>query len=159
MKSKQLQIRVTPAELNLIKHYAHNADMSVSEWVLSEILSAEQEKFRAIVAAIPTDRSYAFAELNEFLESLSPQRFAKAVARPPQDSLSPYEANYLAALVQYAAERKESRSPEWTREIAPLLEPHFASALKSLRLHLLRASPPAFKSRNIFIDSSLGDRV
>jgi hypothetical protein len=49
--------------------------------------------------------------------------------------------------------------PEWTRSIPLLVEPVFGSDLKSLRLHLLTNSPPPFRSRNIFIDSTLGDRV
>jgi hypothetical protein len=43
--------------------------------------------------------------------------------------------------------------------VPPLDEPHFATPLRGLRLHLLRASPVAFKRRNIFVDSSVGDRV
>jgi hypothetical protein len=45
------------------------------------------------------------------------------------------------------------------REVPPLEEPHFATTLEGLRLHLLQVSPVPFKRRNIFIDSSLGDRV
>jgi hypothetical protein len=35
----------------------------------------------------------------------------------------------------------------------------FGSELQSLRLYLLTHSPPPFRARNIFIDSSLGDRI
>ena len=35
----------------------------------------------------------------------------------------------------------------------------FASELKSLRLHLLTKSPAPFRRRNLFVDSTLGDRV
>jgi hypothetical protein len=35
----------------------------------------------------------------------------------------------------------------------------FCSSLQSLRMHLLTHSPPPFRRRNIFIDSSLGQRV
>jgi hypothetical protein len=45
------------------------------------------------------------------------------------------------------------------REVAPLEEPHFGAPLQSLRLHLLAASPVAFKRRNIFVDAAVGDRV
>ncbi|HTY49830.1 MAG TPA: hypothetical protein VMB48_09070 [Steroidobacteraceae bacterium] len=38
-------------------------------------------------------------------------------------------------------------------------EPAFGSELRSLRLHLLTQSPPAFRCRNIFIDASVGERV
>jgi hypothetical protein len=43
--------------------------------------------------------------------------------------------------------------------VVPLEEPAFGTALQSLRLHLLTHSPPPFRLRNIFIDSSLGQRV
>jgi hypothetical protein len=35
----------------------------------------------------------------------------------------------------------------------------FGSDLQNLRLYLLTHSPPPFRRRNIFIDSTLGDRV
>jgi hypothetical protein len=54
---------------------------------------------------------------------------------------------------------KRADAPSWTGEVRPLEKPVFGSSLKSLRLHLLRHSPVAFRSRNIFIDSSIGDRV
>jgi len=47
------------------------------------------------------------------------------------------------------------RGPGWTRAIAPLSEPMFGSELQSLRLYLLAHSPPPFRVRNIFIDSTL----
>jgi hypothetical protein len=43
--------------------------------------------------------------------------------------------------------------------VKPLERPWFASSLKSLRLHLLTASPPPFRRRNLFVDSTIGDRV
>jgi hypothetical protein len=73
--------------------------------------------------------------------------------------LSPYVQNYVAAMVELAAHQKGVASPGWVREVPPLDEPHFATALGGLRLHLLQVSPVPFKRRNIFIDSSLGGRV
>jgi hypothetical protein len=35
----------------------------------------------------------------------------------------------------------------------------FGTPIESLRLHLLTASPPAFRRRRIFIDATVGDRV
>jgi hypothetical protein len=49
--------------------------------------------------------------------------------------------------------------PTWAGSVEPLDRPHFATPLRSLRLHLLRASPVPFKRRNIFVDSSVGARV
>ena len=68
-------------------------------------------------------------------------------------------ADYIAAMVEYACARRAVAVPEWTRSIAPLAEPTFGSELQSLRLHLLTRSPPPFRARNIFIDSTLSDRV
>jgi hypothetical protein len=62
-------------------------------------------------------------------------------------------------MVEQAAHRKRVGPPAWVREIPPLEEPHFVPPLEGLRLHLLQASPVPFKRRNIFIDSSVGDRV
>jgi hypothetical protein len=62
-------------------------------------------------------------------------------------------------MVEYACARHSVAVPEWTRSILPLAEPVFGSELQSLRLYLLTHSPPPFRARNIFIDSTLGDRV
>lgn len=159
MKNKQLQIRISEAQQKQIKILADAANMSVSEWVLSQTLPSFQQRFEEITAAIPTDKTYAFAELNELLSDLEIDDFEQAVKQKPKATLSPFEANYLAAMVQQAAEMKNAKAPHWTNEIPVLAKPHFASELTSLRLHLLLNSPPAFKSRNIFIDSTIGDRV
>ena len=76
---------------------------------------------------------------------------AIAVARGMHDQ--------LAATVEHAAMQKHVAPPEWTREIEPLEEPVFGSALRSLREHLLFHAPIAFRRRNIFIDASVGARV
>lgn len=63
-------------------------------------------------------------------------------------------------MVELAAHRREVPPPAWVRDVEPMeMEPRFATPLAGLRLHLLRASPVPFKRRNIFIDSSIGDRV
>jgi hypothetical protein len=40
-----------------------------------------------------------------------------------------------------------------------LADPFFGSELRSLRHYLLTHSPAPFRSRNIFIDSTVGDRI
>ena len=62
-------------------------------------------------------------------------------------------------MVEYACARRNISPPPWTQSIVPLSEPVFGSTLVSLRLHLLTHSPPPFRSRNIFIDSTVGARV
>ncbi len=67
--------------------------------------------------------------------------------------------NYVAALVEQAARLKEVAPPDWVRHVVPLGQPHFATPLKSLRMHLLTSAPVRFKRRNIFVDSGIGARV
>jgi len=73
--------------------------------------------------------------------------------------LPPFLANYIAAMVEYACAKHRIAVPAWTRSIAPLADPVFGSELKGLRHYLLTHSPAPFRSRNIFIDSTVGDRV
>jgi hypothetical protein len=102
---------------------------------------------------------FALAELNSLLSDLTAGELADAVATGPPPGLSAFLANYIAAMVEYACARRAVAVPNWTRSIAPLAEPVFGSELQSLRLYLLTHSPPPFRARNIFIDSSLGDRI
>ena len=99
------------------------------------------------------------AELHDFLDQLNLARFGDAVDEWSDVSLSDYLSNYVAAMVEYAAAQKGIIPPLWVSSIRPLELPVFVSELKSLRLHLLLNSPPPFRRRNIFIDSSVGARV
>jgi hypothetical protein len=62
-------------------------------------------------------------------------------------------------MVEQASAVAGASPPDWTRRVKPLERPWFASPLKNLRLHLLAHSPPPFRRRNLFVDSSIGDRV
>ena len=104
-------------------------------------------------------RSYIFAELHDFLDRLNGEDFERAVRHAPEVSLPPFETNYLAAMIEYAAGLEGAIPPDWTREVPPLERPWFASSLKGLRLYLLTNSPPPFRRRNLFVDSSVGQRV
>lgn len=160
-KNSQLQIRVTSADKAAIQRAAHCAGMDMSAYVLSRVLSANSARFLECVAACATTAppSYALAELNSFLSGLAPQDFRAAVASPPVAKLTPFVANYVAAMVEYGCARSGCSTPGWTREIAPLAAPVFGTTLASLRLHLLTHSPAPFRTRNIFIDATLGERV
>jgi hypothetical protein len=81
-----------------------------------------------------------------------------AIASPPS-RLTPYLANYVAAMTEYACAQKGLAPPSWTGATARLAEPVFGSKLMSLRLYLLTHSPAPFRRRNIFIDASVGSRV
>jgi len=61
--------------------------------------------------------------------------------------------------VEIACSRCGVACPKWTRQIAPLPEPVFGSALLGLRLYLLTRSPAAFRRRNLFVDATLDDQV
>jgi hypothetical protein len=67
--------------------------------------------------------------------------------------------NYVAAMVEHASLLKGARSPDWVGCIEPMAEPYYATPLPGLRLHLLKSPPVPFKRRNLFVDSSVGDRV
>lgn len=159
-KTSQLQIRVSEEQKQALKDAAAREGLDVSTYVLSKALPQERREFRALVAAVGSGRQHraALAVLNDFLWALSPAAFARAVEEPPS-VLPPFEANYVAAMVETAANRKRVAPPAWTQDIPPLREPWFASSLKSLRLHLLCESPVAFRRRNLFVDSTVGDRV
>ncbi len=160
-KSAQLQIRVSSSEKASIQRAAKRAGMDMSAYVMSCVLPAAAIEFQEHAAACARAEapSFALAALNSLLSSLTPGEPRLAVAQSPSVKLTPFLANYVAAMVEYGCTRREIPPPAWTRTIAPLEEPAFGTALQSLRLHLLTHSPPPFRFRNIFIDSTLGQRV
>jgi uncharacterized protein (DUF1778 family) len=160
-RTDQLQIRVSPPQKDAIRRQAKRAGMSMSDWVLSRVLPSIRERFQDLLAALSRSPrpGYVLAELNELLSRLTADEFTRAVAEPPPVSLVPYQENYVAAMLEQAAACKGVEAPAWTGEVEPLTEPVFGSALTSLRLHLLTHAPPPFRARNIFVDSSIGDRV
>ena len=162
-KTAQLQIRVTEEQKQLLRAAANQKNMGISEYVLSRLFNQEETLFLALVEKVLTSKnhSFALAELNDFLTQLPAETFESVLRAKPTLDLKEglFRSNYLAAMVEFAASRKGVSSPAWTVEVPPLKEPFFGSEMKSLRLHLLRNAPVAFKKRNIFIDASIGDRV
>jgi hypothetical protein len=159
-KSAQLQIRVTPRQKALLKRQAVAAGQELSAYVLARVLPPAEGRFDRLVAGLGSeDPRFVLAELHDFLAACPPMMFADDLANPPPDGLPAWLLNYLAAMVETAAMRKGLVPPAWTRRIAPLATPHFATPLASLRLHLLRSAPVAFKRRNIFVDSTIGARA
>lgn len=161
-KDSQLQIRVSTAEKAAIRRAAKRAGLDVSTWVLSRLLPPARDRFRELTEALARQapqRRYVLAALNDLLTATPAEAFQEAVAEPPTHRLDPWAANYVAAMVETAAHRHQVPPPAWTLDVQPLSRPSFGSPLESLRLHLLLAAPPAFKRRNIFVDSSIGDRV
>lgn len=160
-KSSQIQIRVSAREKAAIEAFARRAGQSVSAYVLGRALPSARLRFGELVMALADEgkRRFALAELNDLLTGLAAMELQEAVQDANLRGLSPYVQNYVAAMVELASERKGVAAPAWTREVVPLAEPVFATDLAGLRLHLLRSAPVAFKRRNIFVDSSIGDRV
>jgi hypothetical protein len=62
---------------------------------------------------------------------------------------------YLAATAEDLARAKQFSAPAWTAdESRKLHRPWFASPLAALRAVLLLESPPAFRSRNLFVSEN-----
>lgn len=160
-RDAQLQIRVSEAQKQAIRRQSRRAGMGMSEWVLSQLLPSAPEIFQRLLDELARAErpGLVHAEISDLLEPLAAAEFERAVAEPPRARLTPYWQNYVAATVELAAARKHAQVPAWTEDVRPLAAPVFGSSLESLRLHLLSNAPPPFRRRNIFIDSSVGDRV
>jgi uncharacterized protein (DUF1778 family) len=160
-KLAQLQVRVSEADKAAIRAAAKRAGLDMSTYVLSRLLSLPAQEFQNAVNALngPSRASFALADINMLLSKLTATELGDAVAKAPAVEISVFLANYVSAMVETACARHGIAVPEWTRKIPPLDAPVFGSELKSLRLHLLTRAPAAFRRRNIFIDSSVGDRV
>ena len=161
-KTHQLQVRVSAEDKALIRARAEDAGMDMSKWVLQQVLPPVERNFQTLcgeLASRPEALSFTFAELQDWFRRLTGSEFIRAVRHAPEARLPPFEANYLAATVEHAAAIKRVDPPRWTATVRPLDAPWFASSLKSLRLHLLTRSPPPFRRRNLFIDSSVEQRV
>lgn len=164
VKSGQIQIRVSPAQKIAIRGAARRAGLGMSAYVLARLLPAPAHRFQELTrdlveaGADSPDVRFALEALNSWLTSLGAGELQDAISSPPP-RLTPYLANYVAAMVEVACARRHVTAPPWLRATAPLAEPVFGSALMSLRLYLLTHSPAPFRRRNIFIDASIGSRV
>ena len=121
-------------------------------------MEATATRFARLAAEAATaDRlAYPLAELNDLLTSASERDIASLPFPAIED---PYRLNYVTAMVELAAHRAGVVPPVWTSLVTPLPIPVFIDESLNLRPHLLTASPVPFRRRNIFIDSSIGDRV
>lgn len=135
--------------------------MTVSAWVLGRALPSKASTFQRLLEQlrIASDPSFVLASLNDFLAALGADELPSAVEAAPSARLSSLLRTYLAAMVEHAAAGKGVAVPRWALETPALEQPYFASQLRSLRLHLLTSSPPAFRRRNLFVDASVGDRA
>ncbi len=161
-KTEQLQIRVTVQEKELIQARAARAGCDVSKWILLQLLPTAEQAFQQVckeLADNPHSRSHTLAQLNDLLTGLSSRNFDIALQYPPTSKLHDFESAYVAAMIEQAAWVREINPPAWTVRVKGVDQPWFASSLFSLRLHLLLSSPPPFRRRNLFVDSTIGDRV
>ena len=160
-KTSQLQIRVAPAHKAELARRARAEGMDLSSWVLSRLLPQSRVRFSELVRALAREpgSTYLLAEIHDFLESLGRGDFTTGLEVLPTSKLDAVAANQLAAMVETRAASLHVRPPQWVAEIPPLEQPWFATTLLSLRLHLLCNAPAAFRCRNLFVDSTLGDRV
>ncbi|MCY4489325.1 MAG: hypothetical protein OXF11_19705 [Deltaproteobacteria bacterium] len=161
-KNQQLQIRISAEDKARIQERAARAGMDVSNWVLNLVLPPVEREFQTLCRELstrPHARSYVLAEVQDSLERLNRRDFERAVHHAPEFNLPTFEANYLAAIIEETAMYKGTVPPGWTKAVPPLEEPWFASSLMSLRLYLLTNSPPPFRRRNLFVDSSVGQRI
>jgi len=102
------------------------------------------------------DHRLTLSDLSDTLERLPGSRLAQMTPPPDPASISPLVLNCVAAMVEAAAHDREVDPPSWVRDIPALPRPHFGWVLRSLRPHQVRASPVAFKRRNVFFDPATG---
>ena len=162
-KTLQLQIRISSSQKAIIQHSARRAKMGMSQWILERALPQNQIRFHQLLKELKNsknrDKSYVLAEIHDLFQTLTTNELKRILKEPPQVRLSPYWENYIAAMIEFVANQKSFQTPCWVTEIKALDKPHFVSEFISLRLYLLTHSPPCFRRRNIYIDSSIGQRV
>lgn len=160
-KTAQLQIRVSPEQKRTLKRLARDSGLDLSSWVLGRVLPHEGDRFRALTARLATtkERSYALAELADWLRALPRGVFERAVARPPASGLDAQTLNYLAGAIELAATRRGFSAPDWVDAVPAPPAPLFGSQLTAVRLHLLATAPVAMRRRNVFVDASVDQRV
>ncbi len=159
-KSAQLQIRISPEQKKQIENRAKQAGISLSEWALKQMLGESESNFKNLLEQLAKEknRTYAFAALHDFLIHLPSDDLEKSLPAP-SIHLPPILLNIIAAMIEKTAIQKELKPPTWVYQIEPLKEPYFATELSSLKLHLLISSPIPFRRRNLFVDSTVGDRA
>lgn len=160
-KSTHIQLRVSPKEKQQIAKSAKRSGLSLSAWILNKVLSEKTLDFQVLMRELGqgTHDRVTLAAFSDFLDELSRADFDMALEQGPQAKLSALHLNTVAAMVEHVAQMSGFAFPQWTKKISPLEKPWFASNLKALRCHLLVSSPAAYKRRNLFVDSTVGDRV
>jgi len=156
-KTSQLQIRVSPEQKVALKRLAADAGQSVSAYVLATVLPSTHVEFGHRVRAVRShgDRRKALFDLHEYIAGLTQSDFAGAVREVELDGFPGTLANQVAGLVEDEARVRGVASPAWVEDVPRPARPFFAWDLRSLRPHLLRLTPAAFKRRGVYIDSPI----
>lgn len=100
--------------------------------------------------------------LDEFYAAPKAGAFAAAPAllAPQFGDTGRVQDAYLAATAEELARRFDLPQPDWTvGEDRQLRRPWFATPLAALRAVLLLESPPAFRSRNLFVSENALSRA
>ena len=85
---------------------------------------------------------------------------APALLGPQVGDLGRVQDAYIAATAEELARRFDLPQPDWTvGESRQLRRPWFATPLAALRAVLLLESPPAFRSRNLFVSENALSRA
>jgi hypothetical protein len=160
-KTAQIQLRVSPAQKADLVRRARAAGLDLSAWMLRRLIPDGRLRFLALARslALTSTAGPVLAEISDLLASLRGADFSTSVELLPPVRLDDLRANQLAAMVETRAAQLSTRPPDWVKQVKPLARPWFASELVALRLHLLCNSPPAYRRRNLFVDSTIGDRV
>ncbi len=95
-------------------------------------------------------RRFVFADIHDLLVKLGQQEFSGAVKHGPDVALSPFRANYLCGMVEYAAGLKGVRPPSWTAHVAPLRNPWFGTDLERELCSIIRRGPLQSRGGNIY---------
>jgi hypothetical protein len=160
-KTSQIQLRVSPSEKAELVRRSRAAGLDLSAYMLDRLLPKPALRFAELTRKLaePEGRVFVLAEVHDLLARAARVDFARIVEVAPPAGLSLLLQNQLAAMVETRAAELRVAPPAWVSDVKELDAPWFASDLLSLRLHLLMQSPPAFRRRNLFIDSTVGSRV
>ncbi len=160
-KNQHIQIRVSASEKQRIRRAAKAAGKGLSAWILGQLLHDKENEFYDLVKLLAKgDRQrLVLASLHDFLLQLGNRDFNRALTTRPNVRLPAHLENIVAAMVEQSAYLKRVDPPQWVTDIEPLATPWFASNLLSVRTYLLCHAPVAFRRRNIFVDSTMGDRI
>lgn len=160
-KTTQLQIRISPMEKKAIQRAAKLANMDMSAYVLEKLLPVKVTQFQQLLDDLLQSDNVRFvlAEINTLLSRLNSSEVKQVCRVAVPVGLSEFLSNYVCAMVEYVCHIHHVAVPAWTKAIAPLKQAVFCTELDSLRLYLLSHSPPSFRCRNIFVDTTIGGQL